>query len=1028
MARVTVSGALLFAIAKNVGGVNLVVETFKESASSMTVQDGRTMQSGGGFGPSARIELANEGSYLAVNYSVQQEQTWGGQADFWPTLPHEPWTQPFNCSGGSLLSFKARITRPQSLPLRVQLRVILFEGSECSPACKDGDSADPSSAELYYGFFPILDGDSTSGASDWAEYSKRLCQDKKVEGSEVSDGTCPGGFEHPGWAGGSPGDGEFEPGQIMNWMLQLSIDGDDIFTAGTLGAISSGAFDIANMTCTDVNLASVASSADVELGWQSDARFASIVSDVSSAQLHARETVRSPAFYLASDKDMDRYGLQLTYEYVAGENATNVHSSELTLFAQFCNDSMCANVTNVVQQVTLPGTGLVQVPLTYPRLREYGFDARLEGAGADLRVQGPTLAQLFALRPRPPMPPLPPSPRFPPKLPSGEPQAPPPPPVSPTPSPPPSLPPFPPPPPPADTAHALLGADLVVDLLNATWEQRSFQAAVCDQVCLEEQTCLYSVADTTHCYLNSRAPMVQLRSLRQGSVTSSFWMDSIAKRGKACEGADAKCDCSKAEQIDCSDRDLAIVPVVKNTSLANSSSAATLNFSGNPSLTVLAEGMLGVLSNVKTLDIRRSLVQYISSKALEALPSLTTVMTDTPSLIANIVSGRTNDPGFGNVCCERGDATGLEVLTDGNRAPLYFCDEKSSSVAASCEYVDGVDFSLEAPFHEFIQGEPSRCDAVSTAQLCGAECGTTFTCTHFTWDESGSRKVCRLYHDDKFKTGSRPNTDDITGDPDKTTVVSGWSALSRAESGAYYPVLSDRSVVDTGGANTPAWTVTVSVALGEKPNHGAVWLEPKLRDTEGGRLELVEDITPQKLVYYPCPGNAVSRLQCWNETQQVVAKVRLVSGDGPRPGSVLIAITLTPTACDQAFMIKQGFDAHSEFAEMVEVPTSTSEPWTIWLFIGFGAFLVALVASLAVYVILLRRRAKQVGLLRHHRTGLAPVLSLSHGRRYHLFLSHTWSTGQDQVAVIKRQLCGMLDNVAVFLDVREGPSNAWLIT
>ena len=38
MARVTVSGALLFAIAKNVGGVNLVVETFKESASSMTVR------------------------------------------------------------------------------------------------------------------------------------------------------------------------------------------------------------------------------------------------------------------------------------------------------------------------------------------------------------------------------------------------------------------------------------------------------------------------------------------------------------------------------------------------------------------------------------------------------------------------------------------------------------------------------------------------------------------------------------------------------------------------------------------------------------------------------------------------------------------------------------------------------------------------------------------------------------------------------------------------------------------------------
>ena len=39
------------------------------------------------------------------------------------------------------------------------------------------------------------------------------------------------------------------------------------------------------------------------------------------------------------------------------------------------------------------------------------------------------------------------------------------------------------------------------------------------------------------------------------------------------------------------------------------------------------------------------------------------------------------------------------------------------------------------------------------------------------------------------------------------------------------------------------------------------------------------------------------------------------------------------------------------------------------------------------------------------------------GRRYHLFLSHTWSTGQDQVANIKRKLQLMMPGCQIFLDV-----------
>ena len=46
-----------------------------------------------------------------------------------------------------------------------------------------------------------------------------------------------------------------------------------------------------------------------------------------------------------------------------------------------------------------------------------------------------------------------------------------------------------------------------------------------------------------------------------------------------------------------------------------------------------------------------------------------------------------------------------------------------------------------------------------------------------------------------------------------------------------------------------------------------------------------------------------------------------------------------------------------------------------------------------------------------------PDPSLAKGRRFHLFLSHRWATGQDQMAVLKRQLQLVLPGSSVFLDV-----------
>merc|ERR1719424_1484449 len=61
--------------------------------------------------------------------------------------------------------------------------------------------------------------------------------------------------------------------------------------------------------------------------------------------------------------------------------------------------------------------------------------------------------------------------------------------------------------------------------------------------------------------------------------------------------------------------------------------------------------------------------------------------------------------------------------------------------------------------------------------------------------------------------------------------------------------------------------------------------------------------------------------------------------------------------------------------------------------------------------------ARPAPILRDARTMEPPKLILGEGERYHLFLSHTWSTGQDQCANIKRQLQLLLSGVIVFLDV-----------
>ena len=103
---------------------------------------------------------------------------------------------------------------------------------------------------------------------------------------------------------------------------------------------------------------------------------------------------------------------------------------------------------------------------------------------------------------------------------------------------------------------------------------------------------------------------------------------------------------------------------------------------------------------------------------------------------------------------------------------------------------------------------------------------------------------------------------------------------------------------------------------------------------------------------------------------------------------------------------------HDEFCFMVLGVPSAYGVAGLMVFVGLLAIAVPL-------GMLIRELAfsQALPILRDARTMEPPVLLLGAGKRYHLFLSHVWSTGQDQCAVIKRQLQLLLPGIVIFLDV-----------
>ena len=90
---------------------------------------------------------------------------------------------------------------------------------------------------------------------------------------------------------------------------------------------------------------------------------------------------------------------------------------------------------------------------------------------------------------------------------------------------------------------------------------------------------------------------------------------------------------------------------------------------------------------------------------------------------------------------------------------------------------------------------------------------------------------------------------------------------------------------------------------------------------------------------------------------------------------------------------------------------------------SFTMALIIFICNLTTIVVFLTmtlyqlRTQRETRIVRLVHNNQVPELTLSEQMRYHLFLSHIWSSGQDQVATIKRQLQLLLPGARIFLDV-----------
>ena len=408
---------------------------------------------------------------------------------------------------------------------------------------------------------------------------------------------------------------------------------------------------------------------------------------------------------------------------------------------------------------------------------------------------------------------------------------------------------------------------------------------VCPEKCLEDTECLYAQSWGRDCYLYSRlgSDEVLLKNTGvQQNDMQAFWMDIIEKRGDFCD----LCDCNESlKSIDCSDRELAIVP----KSFTKDWSPLSLDLRGNPNIVILGNGTLSsIAESLEELWLPQSL-RYLSTENIRDLPMLTKVyfedIVEDGSPNDNEYSNHTNNViwdssgSFLDVCCGLGESIELP----GSDESLTFCNMQVHKPGIDTIYEPFVEYIRASQLMELRQSSTFMAEAAESVEYCAEYCSNTMGCNYFSYDARHKEAEHHCY----LRTDNGTYADSVCCSPDdygdRNGTIPGWTS-GRPPRTRH---IIDNAAVQSGprqlfANETNEFTVQYSVSLGSAPLRGAVWIEPTLESTQ---TDVVVKVSPTMVALYDADTTATFE----------------ISISGSREKETLL-ITNLIESCDKAFM------------------------------------------------------------------------------------------------------------------------------
>lgn len=387
--------------------------------------------------------------------------------------------------------------------------------------------------------------------------------------------------------------------------------------------------------------------------------------------------------------------------------------------------------------------------------------------------------------------------------------------------------------------------DLLLDMTSSAHKKIEFISTdTCHELCHEDAECLYGQSSGgKNCFLySSLSPddiLLKNTELIQTDV-ETFWMDDIDKRGDFCN----LCDCNEEVQsIDCSDRELAIVP----KSFMQDWSPLSLDLRGNPNIVIVGGGALSSISDsLQELWLPQGL-RHLSAKGIQDLPKLSKIHFEGDDFENSIPPNnviRDRNGAFQDICCGLGEQIELSESSE----TLTFCDMQVDKPGIDTIYEPFVQYLKSTPLMKLKPSSDFMSEAAVSAEYCAEYCTITDGCNYFSYDARWKKAEHSCYLLINNGTSSDNVCCDRNDYGDQDGTLPGWTSghpprtRNAVDNAA---VMIQPKELAAGKQND--FTVTYSVSLGSTPLRGVVWIEPHL---EGAQTDAIVTISPTRVSLY----------------------------------------------------------------------------------------------------------------------------------------------------------------------------------